>query len=92
MTPEAAIAQLKSRALPGRDADMAADHKIARRYLGWAASYVDDRDWFIQKAVAWWLSDLSKHDALRTRQFLNEYDARMKPFTRREASKYLIQL
>ena len=35
------------------------------RILGWAADYVDDKEWFIQKAVAWWVRDLSKHDAAR---------------------------
>ncbi|EAQ01778.1 hypothetical protein OB2597_00135 [Pseudooceanicola batsensis HTCC2597] len=59
------------------------------RVLGWAAGYVPDRDWFIQKAVAWWLRDLSKHDADRVRAFLAEHGDAMKPFARREAAKYL---
>lgn len=59
------------------------------RILGWAAGYVDDKNWFIQKAVAWWLRDLSKHDPARSRAFLDQYGARLKPFARREAGKYL---
>ena len=59
------------------------------RILGWAAGYVDDPEWFIQKAVAWWLRDLSKRDPDRVRSFLDEYGARMKPFAWREAKKYL---
>lgn len=59
------------------------------RILGWAAGYVPDRDWFIQKAIAWWLRDLSKHDPDRTRAFLAEHGADMKPFARKEAGKYL---
>lgn len=59
------------------------------RILGWAATYVPDHDWFIQKAVAWWLRDLSKHDPDRTRGFLAEHGAAMKPFARKEAGKYL---
>ena len=59
------------------------------RILGWAASYVDDSEWFIQKAVAWWLRDLSKRDPERVRTFLEQCGQRMKPFARREASKYL---
>ncbi|OWU77923.1 DNA alkylation repair protein [Marinibacterium profundimaris] len=59
------------------------------RVLGWAAGYVDDRDWFIQKAVGWWLRDLSKHDPSRVRSFLDENGGRMKAFARKEASKYL---
>ncbi len=59
------------------------------RILGWAASYVPDRDWFIQKAIAWWLRDLSKHDAPRVRAFLDKHGDAMKPFARKEAGKYL---
>jgi 3-methyladenine DNA glycosylase AlkD len=59
------------------------------RILGWAAGYVDDPEWFIQKAVAWWVRDLSKHDPERARAFLVENGARMKPFARKEAAKYL---
>ncbi|MGB3316332.1 MAG: DNA alkylation repair protein, partial [Albidovulum sp.] len=35
------------------------DRAIRTRILGWATAYADDRDWFIQKAIAWWLRDLS---------------------------------
>ncbi len=59
------------------------------RILGWAAGYVPDRDWFIQKAIAWWLRDLSKHDAPRVQHFLAEHGATLKPFARKEAAKYL---
>ena len=72
-------------------ADMTKPDEIAarERILGWASGYVDDPEWFIQKAVAWWLRDLSKHDAARVRAFLGDYGARMKPFARKEAAKYL---
>ena len=66
-----------------------ADLAIRNRVLGWAESYVEDPDWFIQKAVAWWLRDLSKHDPDRVRAFLDAHGARMKPFARKEAGKYL---
>ncbi len=59
------------------------------RILGWAATYVPDRDWFIQKAIAWWLRELSKHDAPRVLAFLDQHGDAMKPFARREAGKYL---
>lgn len=59
------------------------------RILGWAAAYVPDRDWFIQKSVAWWLRDLSKHDAARTRAFLAEHGEAMKAFARKEAARHL---
>ncbi|GAB1363363.1 DNA alkylation repair protein [Rhodobacter sp.] len=65
------------------------DQAIRERVLGWAAEYVADRDWFIQKAVAWWLRDLSKHDADRTRTFLAAHGDAMKPFARKEAGRLL---
>ncbi len=51
--------------------------------------YVADREWFIQKAVAWWLRELSKHDPKRAEAFLAEHGAQMKAFARKEAGKYL---
>jgi len=63
---------------------------VARdRILGWAASYVPDHDWFIQKAIAWWLRELSKHDAPRVRGFLATYGDQLKPFARKEAARKL---
>ncbi|SHG80995.1 3-methyladenine DNA glycosylase AlkD [Cognatiyoonia sediminum] len=59
------------------------------RVLGWAASYVPDHDWFIQKAIAWWLRELSKHDAPRVVAFLDKHGADMKPFARKEAARKL---
>ena len=59
------------------------------RPLGWAVGMVDDPEWFIQKAIGWWLRELSKHNPQRVRDFLKTYGARMKPFARKEASKYL---
>ena len=65
------------------------DVEIRERVLGWAASYVPDRDWFIQKAIGWWLRDLSKHDADRVRAFLATHGEAMKAFARKEAMTYL---
>ncbi len=59
------------------------------RIIGWCAAYADDRDWFIQKAIAWWVRDLSKHDPERAQGFLDAHGARLKPFARKEAGKYL---
>lgn len=66
-----------------------ADLATRDRVLGWAADYVSDRDWFIQKAVAWWVRDLSKHDAARSIAFLEEHGSKMKGFAVKEAGKYL---
>ena len=65
------------------------ENAIRERVLGWAATYAADPDWFIQKSVAWWLRDLSKHDAARVRFWLEEHRAKLKPFARKEAAKYL---
>jgi len=62
---------------------------IRERVLGWAATYATDPDWFIQKSVAWWLRDLSKHDADRVRVWLADHGAKLKNFARKEAAKYL---
>ncbi len=59
------------------------------RILGWAAESADDRDRFMQKAVAGWLRSLSKHDPDRVRAFLAEHGARLKPFAAREAARLL---
>lgn len=67
----------------------AADLAIRDRVLGWAATYSTDPDWFIQKAIAWWLRDLSKHDPERSRAFLAAHGDKMKAFARKEAAKYL---
>ncbi len=65
------------------------DLAIRDRVLGWAAGYVTDKDWFIQKAVAWWLRDLSKHDPQRSHDFLQGPGQNLKSWARKEAAKYL---
>jgi 3-methyladenine DNA glycosylase AlkD len=62
---------------------------IRQRVLGWAVRYVEDPEWFIQKSVAWWLRDLSKHDPERVEYFLANHAKKMKPFARKEAAKFL---
>ncbi|GHE02746.1 DNA alkylation repair enzyme [Defluviimonas sp. 20V17] len=59
------------------------------RILGWAARLAGGRDWFEQKAVAWWIRDLSRHDAPRARTFLDAHGGNLKGFARKEAAKYL---
>ena len=65
------------------------DLAIRERVLGWAADLAEDPEWFIQKAIAWWLRDLSKHDPARVRDWLDAHGARLKPFACKEAAKYL---
>ena len=61
------------------------------RILGWLERLADDREWFIQKAIGWWLRELSKHDAQRVRDWIDAHGARLKPFARREALRRLDQ-
>jgi 3-methyladenine DNA glycosylase AlkD len=35
--------------------------------------HVADREWFIQKAIGWWLRELSRRNPKRVRRFLNEH-------------------
>lgn len=62
---------------------------VRLRVLGWAASYVADRDWFIQKAIGWWLRDLSRHDPALVRDWMAEHGAGLKSFARKEALRHL---
>ena len=66
-----------------------ADLAIRDRILRWAAGYVTDHDWFIQKAIGWWLRELSKHDPDRVRAFLTAHGADMKAFAVKEAGRKL---
>jgi 3-methyladenine DNA glycosylase AlkD len=67
------------------------DLAIRARVLGWCATLALDPDWFIQKAVAWWVRDLSKHDAAAAQTFLDQHGDRLKPFARKEAARHLTE-
>lgn len=69
-----------------------ADLARRERVLGWAAQLADSPDWFIQKAVAWWLRDLSVRDPARVRAFLADHGPAMAPFARREAARRIQDL
>ncbi|MER2509854.1 MAG: DNA alkylation repair protein [Amaricoccus sp.] len=62
-----------------------AEEAARDRILGWAATLAPDRDWFIQKAIGWWLRSLSLHDPERVATFLAGPGVALKPFARREA-------
>jgi len=59
------------------------------RILGWCETLLPDRDWFIQKAIAWWLRELSKRDPATIADWLARHGNTLKPFARKEAAKYL---
>ena len=66
-----------------------ADLAVRERVLGWCEGFVTDRDWFMQKAVAWWVRDLSKHDPERSRAWIDAHGAGLKSFARKEAARHL---
>lgn len=66
----------------------AQDIAIRARVLNWCAQLAPDRDWFIQKAVAWWVRDLSKHDPDAALEFLVAHGEKLKPFARKEAARH----
>ena len=67
----------------------AKEKRDPERMLGWAARLAEDREWFIQKAIGWWLRELSKRDPERVRRFLTEHGGKLAGVARREATKYL---
>jgi 3-methyladenine DNA glycosylase AlkD len=75
--------------LPWTKSNHPKEEELAQRdrILGWAAGYVTDPEWFIQKSVSWWLRSLSKHDPDRVRKFLDSYGDQMKPFARKDAAR-----
>ncbi len=65
------------------------DLAIRSRVLAWCATLAEDPDWFIQKAVAWWVRDLSRHDVEAAATFLDRHGATLKPFARKEAARHM---
>lgn len=59
------------------------------RILAWCDTLAPDPEWFIQKAIAWWLRELSKRDPARVRDWLATNGAPLKSFARREAARHL---
>ena len=66
-----------------------ADLAVRARVLGWAAQMVPDRDRFIQKAIAWWLRDLSRRDPDMVRAFIDGPGAALSKPARAEALRLL---
>jgi 3-methyladenine DNA glycosylase AlkD len=69
--------------------DYAKAGRNPERSLSWASRMVSDWEWFIQKAIGWWLRELSKHNPERVITFLELHRDKMKAFAVKEASKYL---
>lgn len=67
-------------AKPGKDPE---------RMLRWAAAYANDQEWFIQKAIGWWLRVLGEHQPERVHLFLKEYGHLLKRVAIKEATRKL---
>lgn len=65
--------------------------KSPERTLEWASALVGDPEWFIQKAIGWWLRVLGEHNPGRVLQFLKIHWKSLKPVARRESTRKLAQ-
>lgn len=63
--------------------------KNPERMLQWAGLYATDPEWFIQKAIGWWLRDLGKRNPERVLKFLKQHWKILKPVARKEATRKL---
>ncbi|WP_112323441.1 DNA alkylation repair protein [Oceanibium sediminis] len=67
-----------------------ADQLAARkRVLTWAERYAREPEWFLQKALSWWLRTLSMHDPDMVRAFMAAHGDAMKGFARKDATRKL---
>lgn len=57
------------------------------RMLKWASGYVSDPEWFIQKAIGWWLRVLGEHNPKRVLAFVEAHQ--LKGVAKREATRKL---
>lgn len=74
--------------LPHPKAD---DLAVRERVLAWAEGYVPDRDRFIQKAIGWWLRELSRRDPARVMQFLEGPGATLTKGAKIEATRLIAE-
>ncbi len=65
--------------------------KDPERMLGWAEKYADDPEWFIQKAIGWWLRTLGARDPARVVEFLDANWHTLRAVARKEGSRRLPQ-
>lgn len=59
------------------------------RMLAWAALYAPDPEWFIQKAIGWWLRVLGGHNPERVSLFLHAHWKDLKSVAKKEALRKL---
>lgn len=59
------------------------------RMLKWASSYTKDPEWFIQKAIGWWLRVLGEHNPERVANFLQSHGKELKGVAIKESTRKL---
>ncbi|HEX4960770.1 MAG TPA: DNA alkylation repair protein [Thermoanaerobaculia bacterium] len=59
------------------------------RFVRYADRLLEEKEFFIRKALGWVLREVSKKHPERVRKFLREREGRLSGVTRREAEKYL---
>ncbi len=59
------------------------------RFVRYADRLLEEKEFFIRKALGWVLREVSKKDPQRVREFLRERKGQVSGVTRREAEKYL---
>ncbi len=62
------------------------------RMLQWASLYAKDPEWFIQKAIGWWLRVLGAHDPERVMAFLKVHGPLLKSVAKKEATRKLLHV
>ncbi len=67
-------------AKPGKDPE---------QVLGWASLYSTESEWFIQKAIGWWLRVLGEHNPDRVILFLKTHWPHLKHVDKKEATRKL---
>ncbi len=63
--------------------------KSPERMLNWAAKYANDPEWFIQKAIGWWLRVLGEHNPERVLIFIEKHRKVLKSVAIKEATRKL---
>jgi 3-methyladenine DNA glycosylase AlkD len=59
------------------------------RMLGWASRYSPESEWFIQKAIGWWLRVLGAHNPQRVSLFLQTHWGNLKGVAKKEGTRKL---
>ncbi|MGB0798800.1 MAG: DNA alkylation repair protein [Planktomarina sp.] len=67
------------------------DLEAQERILGWAAEYVPDHTWFIQKSISWWLRELSRKNPGRVAQFIAIHGDQMRASARKDAVRLMLK-